>query len=271
MAKPRMEQLLQGREPYRFPFRPGLQQWVEFPEGWRPDDRRPALVTIHGGGFNSGSPWYLWPQCRYFAMRGCVCIGVEYRLAGGGILLEDAVRDCRSAVRAVRRNARSLGVDPDRIWVLGESAGGYLAVSCAVMDGMDHEDDPPDADCTPNLIIDVNGVVDLTGRWYDGCRRFLPEGCSRGQAAHYSPLHRVRRGLPPLLTYHGSADPVVSPEDSQRLLSAWRACGNEAEALPSPNEEHAFLLFYQPSFFRAAYAATLTLDDELTLRGYLEP
>jgi acetyl esterase/lipase len=108
------------------------------------DDRRPAILCLHGGawaGWKPGSDWRTFDgsvfaeHARYFARRGLVAATISYRHvlrpreAGfeQGPSLFDLVEDCRSAVRYLRQHAAELGIDPQRIAVIGDSAGGHLA------------------------------------------------------------------------------------------------------------------------------------------------
>lgn len=94
----------------------------------------PAVVFFHGGGFIGGSPDVVENPCRSLAEKaGALVVNVDYRLAPehpfpAGVL------DCYDAVQWVYRHADELGVDPSRIAVAGDSAGGNLAAGCAQMD-----------------------------------------------------------------------------------------------------------------------------------------
>jgi triacylglycerol lipase len=94
---------------------------------------RPCIFHIHGGGFVGGCSEILEPLHRPLAMElDCVLTSVDYRLAPetpfpGGI------EDCYAALGWVFRNAGELGIDPNRIGVMGESAGGGLAAALALL------------------------------------------------------------------------------------------------------------------------------------------
>jgi acetyl esterase len=97
----------------------------------RDREPRPAIVWFHGGGFVLGDLSTAEPTARSLALRtGAVVICVEYRKAPEH-RLDDAYQDGLDALRWVRANATSLGVDPGRIAVGGDSAGGNIAAVVA--------------------------------------------------------------------------------------------------------------------------------------------
>src|SRR5688572_26427217 len=109
-----------------------LELYIYEPAGHRPADRRPAVIFFFGGGWNQGSPAQFERQCRYLASRGLVAITADYRVASRhGVTAIECVKDAKSAVRWVRKNAGRLGVDPNRIAAGGGSAGGHIAAASA--------------------------------------------------------------------------------------------------------------------------------------------
>jgi acetyl esterase len=102
------------------------------PRGFRPGDRLPALVFLHGGGWSLGSLATYEPFCRALA-NACnmILIWVEYRLAPEAPF-PAAYDDTLAAWRWVARNYGELGADPARIMIGGDSAGGNLAAAAAL-------------------------------------------------------------------------------------------------------------------------------------------
>ncbi len=104
---------------------------------YRPKDRSaetlPGVLEIHGGGFMLGSKDMMDPWCdRVVSEAGAVVVSTDYRLAP-----EDpfpaGLEDCYAALCWMVENAAELGIDPDRIAVAGQSAGGGLAAACALL------------------------------------------------------------------------------------------------------------------------------------------
>lgn len=95
---------------------------------YRPADKQkyPALLMIHGGGWNSGDKSLQIPLAMEIASRGYVAIPVEYRLIPEA-LYPAGVNDLEYAVKWIRKNAKKFGIDKNKIAVSGCSAGGQLA------------------------------------------------------------------------------------------------------------------------------------------------
>jgi acetyl esterase len=103
---------------------------VYTPEGTGPF---PVLVYFHGGGWVIGSIDTIDAPCRSLANRsGCVVVSVEYRLAPEH-KFPAGPEDCYAATRYVAQNAAEFNVDPQRLAIGGDSAGGNLAAAVALM------------------------------------------------------------------------------------------------------------------------------------------
>ena len=89
-----------------------------------------ATIHFHGGGFTGGSKESLSDRVKPFAARGYVAIAAQYRLAGQAGY-PALIHDAKAAIRWVRANAKTLVIDPQRIAVVGYSAGGYHALFTA--------------------------------------------------------------------------------------------------------------------------------------------
>lgn len=131
------------------------------PQALSSDEVSPALLFLHGGGFVIGSVATHDALCRSLAVgAGIVVVSVEYRLAPEHPA-PAAVDDVDDVLTALQRDAGDFGVDPDRIAVGGDSAGGNLAAIAAI-----HHRDRRSTDPTlPALRLQllIYPVVDLTG------------------------------------------------------------------------------------------------------------
>ena len=133
------------------------------------DGSLPKLyVVIHGGGFianDAQSRQAQW-MYRYFRDHGFACATVNYRLAQEEPF-PGAVCDCKAAIRFLRAHAADYGYDAEHIAVFGESAGGYLAVMCAVtndgeFDGVRFigQDELGDVSAKVDVLVDYYGHVE---------------------------------------------------------------------------------------------------------------
>ena len=129
----------------------------------------PLYVVIHGGGFvtnDTRSRQAQW-MYRYFRDHGFACASVNYRLAQEAPF-PAAIEDCKAAIRFLRAHAEEYGYNADRIAVFGESAGGYLAVMCAVTNDEEFnglpfigQDEAGDVSAKVDVLIDYYGAVEF--------------------------------------------------------------------------------------------------------------
>ena len=107
---------------------------IYWPDGWsESSEPAPGFVVFHGGGWVMGTLDLYDSLARQFANAGdCVVISVDYRMAPEN-RYPAAAEDCHSVTEFVSQNAPSLGIDPKRIFVGGDSAGGNLAAVVALM------------------------------------------------------------------------------------------------------------------------------------------
>lgn len=135
-------------------------------------ERAPVVVAVHGGGWQQGdrTSYKYWGP--YLARHGIALFSIEYRLSKPDKpTYPQAVHDVRAAVQFVRGHAGELGLDPDRVALMGDSAGGHLASQVALAgDGElyagGYRDDPHAGTSTRvKAVVSVYGVYDLTAQW----------------------------------------------------------------------------------------------------------
>ncbi|WP_323677788.1 alpha/beta hydrolase [Halorubellus sp. PRR65] len=196
---------------------------------YRPRDaegRVPLVVHVHGGAWAFGSKGG-GRFARVPLDSGAAFASVGYRLSGTASYPKP-VRDVVAALAWCREHATELGVDPDRVGVTGESAGGHLSTLVAAA--------PDVATFRPagvsvsgaraSCVVSVSGVYDfgVDGGGVGGAlvRRFL--GCEdrecEPQRTRASPVTYLDAGDAPALVYHGTADRVVPYEQAERYVEA---------------------------------------------------
>ena len=129
----------------------------------------PLFVLIHGGGFIAGDARTRQAQFmyRFFRDQGYACASINYRLAQEAAF-PAGLSDCKAAIRYLKAHADAYGFDAEKVAVWGESAGGYLAVMCAVTDDTEFMDvrytDQEtfgDVSAKVSVLADYYGVIDL--------------------------------------------------------------------------------------------------------------
>lgn len=203
---------------------------------------RPGVIVIHGGGWVEGDKERMLEAfCLPFVQHGFVVANVEYRLAQAATA-PAAVNDVLEAAKWFRDRAADYKVDPNRIIVIGSSAGGHLAM----MVGMA----PESAGLGPSIkiaaIINFYGISDVPDQLEGPHLQSYAVTWIPGQpdrmalAKKLSPIAYVRKGLPPVLSIHGDADPVVPYGQSVRLTKELKAAGDQAELITVRGGEHGF-------------------------------
>jgi acetyl esterase/lipase len=212
-----------------------------------PNPRVPAVVIIHGGGWSGGDK----RAAREInigtnlALHGYIGMSINYLLSRNGhVTWPSNLHDCKTAVRWLRKNADRLGVNPERIGVIGGSAGGHLTVMLAVT-GLEDRLDPPgpwgEYSCRVQCAVDLYGPTDLLQRgeakWLGKKQAEAPE---LYRAA--SPTSYVDLSDPPILILHGTADKTVDLKQSELFADALKKAGAPHELVVIEGAPHTFHL-----------------------------
>lgn len=213
------------------------------PVGWKASDKRVCYITIHGGGWTGMGPERMYPFADHYAKLGLMSFSVEYRLASAkkNVTVFDCVKDVRSAVRYVRAHASELGIDPQKIIVSGGSAGGHLAAATAMFDAVNEDGEDTKVSPTPSALILLFPVIDTSTEGYGNAR--IGE-----RWKELSPAHNVRPGLPPTITFHGTADPTCPFKGAQLFHDEMLKAGNRSELVVNEGGTHGYLMRTQPLF-----------------------
>jgi acetyl esterase/lipase len=173
----------------------------------------PAIAFFHGGGWAYGDPSEFHTACRRYAAKGFVTFSFSYRLCANRdgtvphpqITPVESVKDARSALRWVKEMAGQWNIDPEKVVAAGQSAGGQLALSTALLDQINESTDNPYIDPTPCALLLYASNVNTMEAWVD---RLLGE--RREEIWSISPYHNLKPGMPPAIEFHGTADPMVN-------------------------------------------------------------
>lgn len=214
--------------------------------------KRMATIHFHGGGFAGGNKESLSERVRPFAALGYVAIAAQYRLSGQAGF-PALVHDAKAAIRWTRRNAATLGIDPERIAVVGYSAGGYHALFTAGTSGH------PEFEGTGGN-AGVSSQVAACVAYYPATNvpaSMLPQPADAAAARAAAATTYISQGFPPTIVFHGTKDTTIPIESSERLVQQLRGAGipvefHEFEGVPhvfDSNPEFATLAAQLADFF----------------------
>jgi acetyl esterase/lipase len=228
----------------------------------------PTVIFIHGGGWVQGTKEASVLTVLPYIAMGYSVVNVEYRLANVS-LAPAAIEDCRCALRWVVAHAKDYNFDPDRLIVAGASAGGHLALTTGMVPASAGFDRSCLVPGEPRVAAIVNffGITDIADLLDGPNKKPFPESWpytvqwlgnqpNRADVAKAaSPLTYVRAGVPPVISIHGDADPLVPYNHSVRLQDALQKAAVPHELVTVPGGGHGN---FPPDQWQRAYAAIQT-------------
>jgi len=201
----------------------------------------PVILWIYGGGWRWGSKDNV--PVVTLTTAGFALVSFNYRLDGHA-KYPAQIDDCRAALRWIRQNGSKYHLDPDRVGVLGASAGGHLAAMLGTTGG-----DAPDfpkakAVCALYPPTDLITVVkeDQRDDWLGLVPLLLggPVNQKADLARQGSPIRYVSQGDAPFFLIHGEQDTLVPKEQSQSMHRALLKAGVPSKLKLFPEEKHGF-------------------------------
>ncbi|MBN9121037.1 MAG: alpha/beta hydrolase [Planctomycetes bacterium] len=226
------------------------------PADWKATDKRPVIVFFFGGGWKNGAYTQFVPQAEYFASRGIVAVSADYRIESKHKTRPDkAIEDAKTAIRWVRINAATLGIDPEKVIASGGSAGGHLAAATALVEKFEDKEDPK-ASCKPNALVLFNPFLNGKGRTITGS-----DGSNIAEAM--SPTLGLNKNAPPCIIFFGTSDAML--DQGREFAAKCKELGVRAELFTAAEQPHGF-------FNREPWLGVTTrkADEFLTALGYLK-
>jgi acetyl esterase/lipase len=185
----------------------------------------PIVINIHGGGWRSGVKETQGGFNPFFK-AGFAVANMEYRLSGQASA-PAAIEDTRCMLMYIINNAKQLNIDPNKIVIMGGSAGGHLALMAGLL-GNDHRFDtncPGTENIKVAAIIDKYGIMDVWDWTYGPEHKSSSPKLWLGDKANdtefiksVSPISYVTKNSPPIFIVHGDADPTVPYQQSVDLF-----------------------------------------------------
>ena len=236
----------------------------------------PALVAVHGGGWQLGVRTAFQYWGKYLAQRGYVLFAISYRLAKKGQkMFPQAVQDVLAGVQFVRGSAGEFKVDPERIGLMGASAGAHLAALAALsgtaFTGGYPQDKHASVSAKVKALVGVYGVYDLKEMWH----RYAMQSPSENNIGNFlgaSPMENPR------LYFDASPINYVTFANSQ--IGVYLAVGTEDDLVAREPQTDAFLLaLKQAGFFVRTcivqgaphYWMNDPIEEEGSHSGFLAP
>lgn len=215
-----------------------------------PGARRPAVLVFHGGGWAWGGKEDFREECVYLARQGFAAACVEYRLSRERIY-PAAANDAKAAVQWIRANAAQFGIDPAKIVVMGNSAGGHLAALLGVTPETARFGTATSVGVSARVsaVVAIAATVDMLGKdrldpW--STRIFM--GGRPHEApdrwAEASPINHVDPSSAPFLFMHAKDDEAVPYSDAAAMQKKLEKAGVRAEILAIESGGHAFFQEY---------------------------
>lgn len=230
----------------------------------------PAVLVIHGGGWDAGDRTMERPFAQRLAAAGFVAVPVSYRLGESG-RFPAALHDLKAAVRWLRAHATEHGIDPARIGAVGGSAGGQLAAllgasnSDPALEGSVAErraanplgeprlggDGSPYPSSAIQAVVDIDGLADFTAPALVAQQLAKPSAPARFLGGLYSERQEAWRAASPLTHVGPASAPTLFLDSTapspllpgrEAMAAQLRAHGIEAECVTLPDTPHPFWL-----------------------------
>ena len=226
--------------------------------------KNPAVIMIHGGGWRSGNKSQMQFIGKEIAAKGYSCFSIEYRLSLEAKYPEGVI-DVKNAIKFIKDNAAKFNVDPNKIAVLGCSAGGQMAALIGTTNNsplFEDKDFKSRSSSKVHAILDIDGVLafkhpestegEVAAFWLGGKSDETPENWKNASA-----LSHTDKNTPPVLficssipRFHAGRDDMI------QILNKYKIYNEVQTILDSP---HSFW-FYDPWFTQTISYSVRFLD-----------
>lgn len=195
-------------------------------------DLKAVLMFLQRSG---GSQFF--PQCKYFAKLGMVTLAVQVRVRirhkkSHFFTYFESISDGKSAIRYIRSHASKFNVNPNKIVVAGASGDSIVALGSALIKGLESEGEDLNINSEPNALILLSTPIPY---W-----KFVVDSPHKRKPNDISPIHHIKKKLPPTILIHSLYDPVPF-EDVERFTMKMKDFGNDCELFTFEGKEHGFI------------------------------
>lgn len=242
---------------------------------YRPEGNKtlPAVLVVHGGGWERGERNMERPFAKRLAALGFVAVPVSYRVGPAG-RFPNALFDLKSAVRWLRANAMRFALDPQRLGAVGASAGGQLVALLGASNGVERLEGPgPHRELSSRVqaVVDIDGLADFTAGPLLEKEAHSPGAPTRFLGGPFierattwrdaSALTHVGARSAPTLFINSSAATPILPGRAE-MVKKLGSVGIAASVIVMPNTPHPFWLL-NPWFQETLRDAARFLREQL--------
>lgn len=240
---------------------------------------RPAIIWFQGNGWRGGDKHFQIGDMAFLAEAGYAICFADYRTSAQGHFPAQII-DAKTAVRYIRKHAAQYSINPNKIAVMGRSAGGHISATLGLNDDRYISEEWSDVSSNVQAVWDLFGPVDIynftlehieefksgvetvaTKRWasmeetHEGALLGVSVAEMPEKAKDASPIRFVHDHMPPFLIMHGTADPLVPHKQSEDLYEKIIAAGknNYADLYLLEGAGHGTPEFFQPSVQKIAF------------------
>ena len=219
--------------------------------------KAPVLVAVHGGGWQSGNKQYYRYWGLFLARAGYAVFAIDYRLGKPG-MYPAAVYDTKAAIQFIRAKAAEFNIDPDRIGLVGDSAGAHLAALTALagdqFDAAYRDDGNAAVPATVKCVIGFYGIYDMHAQWLHDLtarpndmivEKFLGASPMQNRRVYFdaSPISYATadHNQVHFLLIHGTDDNIVdAATQSGAFLTALNQAGISVRRIVIPGAGHSW-------------------------------
>lgn len=243
--------------------RQDLKMDIIMPKAWEGHTPCPCVVWICGGAYMMVDRSVWMPEMMQIARAGYVVASIEYRTSNE-TQFPAQLMDVKAAVRYLRAHAQQYCIDPERIYAMGESAGGTMACLLGVTGGHPEYEQGDYLEQSSHVsgVVDFYGITDVSREalrldigvppWTMDA--FLGEKFTSEQAAAGSAISYVSEQTPPFMILHGTEDYLVPVEQSTRFYEALQEKGVPSQLFLVEGAVHGDDQFYQDEVMKKIIA-----------------
>ncbi|WP_347840844.1 alpha/beta hydrolase [uncultured Draconibacterium sp.] len=216
-----------------------LDLTFRYPPKFKKNKKYPTIIFFFGGGWNGGTTEQFKPQAEYFAERGMITVLADYRVKSRHKTTPyEAAADALSSIRFLRKHAKELNIDADKIVASGGSAGGHLAAVTGVCTTLDEKSEDLSISSKANALVLFNPVFD------NGPEGFCHERMGE-RWKEISPAHNITKDAPPTIVFLGREDHLIPVSIAENYKAKMNEAGCRCDLFLYDGAGHGFFNNYK--------------------------